>query len=161
MTYRTLSLAPDRHSLAVTLLVPFYLHHDGESAASSSSPVWDAIKPALEGYSTFDEGWPKLQGEYLVCGAAYPPTDARQQPVSAQVSVGHLNKRLAVFGDRFFNAMGGMSDPLPFERMPISPAPLWVAKGLMVTLMAKGLCHSKQMTGRINTPYPTLSYLKP
>ena len=156
MTYRTLSLAPDRHSLAVTLLVPFYLHHDAQAATSSTSPVWDAIKPALEDYSTFDEGWPKLQGEYLVCGAAYPPTDSKQQPVSAQVSVGDLNKRLAVFGDRFFNALGGISDPLPFERMPISPSTALGGEGFDGNPYGKGAVPLQAEDGSNKHPLPNI-----
>jgi uncharacterized protein YjbI with pentapeptide repeats len=121
VTYRVFSLAPKKYSLSVAVLVRFNLHVEGEPSVDSKSPVWDVLKPAMKGYSTYDEGWPKLQGEYIVFGAAYLPSPQAQQPISAVVSVGDLNKRLAVFGDRHFNAAGFSVNPKLFERMPITP----------------------------------------
>jgi hypothetical protein len=114
VTYRILSLAPGRHSLSIALLVHFSLHPDGEPSADVTSPIWDAINPATKEYASFDEGWPKLNGEYLAFGAAYPPKGNPSQPVSVRITVGELDKRLAVFGDREFSALGGVSAPLPF-----------------------------------------------
>ena len=121
VTYRVFSLAPKKYALSVAVLVRFNLHPEGEPAPDSKSPVWDVLKPAMNGYATYDEGWPKLQGEYIVFGAAYLPSQQSQQPISAVVSVGDLNKRVAVFGDRHFNAAGFSVKPEPFDRMPITP----------------------------------------
>jgi len=156
LTYRALSLAPDRYSLAVAFLVPFYLQKDGKPADDVTSPVWDAIKPALEGYSVFDEGWPKLRGEYVVFGAAYPPSEGFEQPLSAMVSVGPLSKRLAVFGDRFFNATGGISTPLPFDRMPITPSTALGGEGFDGNPYGKGAQPVKDEQGSSKYPLPNV-----
>lgn len=155
-TYRVLSLAPDRYSLAVAFLVPFYLHEDGKPGSNVTSPVWEATKPAVEGYSVFDEGLPKLLGEYVVFGAAYAAPGQDNQPVSAQVSVGPLSKRLAVFGDRFFNALGGISDPLPFERMPIAPATALGGEGFDGNPYGKGAVAIKEKDGALRQPLPNV-----
>lgn len=155
-TYRVVSIAPEQYSLAVAFLVPFYLHEEGKPGPEVTSPVWDAVKSALEGYSVFDEGWPKLRGEYVVFGAAYPEGSDTRQPVSAQVSVGSLSKRLAVFGDRFFNALGGISDPLPFDRMPIAPATALGGEGFDGNPYGKGATQIKEKDGSLRQPLPNV-----
>lgn len=156
ITYRVISLAPDRYSLAVAVLVPFKLHPQADLFEQSASPVWDAVKPAVQGYSTFDEGWPKLDGEYLVFGAAYRPINSNQQPVSAQVAIGPLSKRLAVFGDRFFNAIGGISDPLPFDRIPIAPSTSLGGEGFEGNPYGKGVSAVKNKDGTVLHPLPNI-----
>ena len=138
LIYKPVSLIPGQHALSVAVLVYFSLNTDGQPQADAVSPVWDAVNPALAGYGVFDEGWPKLQAEYLVMGAAYPPAGHRAQPVSVSVSVGSLSKRLAVFGDRHFNALGGTSNPAPFERMPITPVTAFGAEGFPANPFGKG-----------------------
>ena len=156
ITYRVISLAPGRYSLAAAVLVPFSLHPESEMFEGSTSPVWDAVKSALAGYSTFDEGWPKLNGEYLVFGAAYRPPKTDQQPVSVQVTVGPLSKRLAVFGDRSFNAIGGVSDPLPFERMPLAPSTSLGGEGFDANPYGKGVSPVKSQDGSVSHPLPNI-----
>lgn len=156
VTYRILSLAPGRHSLSVALMVHFSLHPDGEPAADATSPIWDAVNPATKGYASFDEGWPKLTGEYLVFGAAYPPKGTTSQPVSVRVTVGELDKRLAVFGDREFSAFGGVSKPLPFERMPISPATAFGAETFDANPYGKGQAEIKAEDGRLVRSLPNV-----
>lgn len=155
-TYRVISLAPERYSLAVAFMVPFYLHDEGKPGPKVTSPVWEAIKPAVEGYSVFDEGWPKLRGEYIVFGAAYPAAGGNTQPVSAQVTIGSLSKRLAVFGDRFFNALGGISDPLPFDRMAIAPATALGGEGFDGNPYGKGAVAIKENDGSLRQPLPNV-----
>lgn len=156
ITYRALSLSPGRHSLSVTLLVHFNLHPDGEPAANATSPVWDAINPAMNDYAGFDEGWPKLNGEYLVFGAAYPPKGSQRQPVSVRVMVGDLDKRLAVFGDRYFNGFGGISDPVPFDRMPIVPANAFGGESFDANPYGKGHTEIKGDDGKLVQPLPNV-----
>lgn len=155
-TYRAISLAPDRYSLAVAFLVPFYLHEDGKPTQEMTSPVWDAVKSAASGYAAFDEGWPKLCGEYVVYGAAYHILGLVEQPVSVQVSVGSLSKRLAVFGDRFFTATGGISDPLSFDRMPIAPSTALGGEGFDGNPYGKGAESIKDKQGNLSYPLPNV-----
>jgi len=156
LSYKPVSMIPGQHHLSVAVLVHFSLHPDGTPQADAVSPVWDAVNPALAGYSAFDEGWPKLQAEYLVMGAAYPPAGHLAQPVSVSVSVGSLSKRLAVFGDRHFSALGGISDPAPFERMPITPATAYGAEGFAANPFGKGAQPVRLKDGTEWHPLPNI-----
>lgn len=156
VTYRTVSLAPGRHSLSIALLAHFSLHPDGEPAANATSPVWDAINPAMKNYAGFDEGWPKMNGEYLVFGAAYSPSNSQRQPVSVRVTVGELEKRLAVFGDRYFNGFGGISDPMTFDRMPIAPQTAFGGESFDANPYGKGYAEIKGEDGSLVQPLPNV-----
>lgn len=156
LTHKLISLTPGSHSLSVAVLMHFSLHPDGAPTPDAASPVWDAVTAALDGYGLLDEGWPKLQGEYLVFGAAYPPTSQSTQPVSASVSVGGLSKRLAVFGDRHFNAMGSISDPAPFERIPIAPATSFGGEGFVGNPFGKGAGTVRLIDGTEWHPLPNV-----
>lgn len=147
VTYRVFSLAPKKYSLSVAVLVRFNLHPDGEPSPDSKSPIWDVLKPAMKGYSTYDEGWPKLLGEYIVFGAAYLPASQTSQPISAVVSVGDLSKRLAVFGDRYFNAAGFSVNPASFDRMPIAPQTAFGGESYHANPYGKGADTVKEPTG--------------
>jgi uncharacterized protein YjbI with pentapeptide repeats len=149
ITFRVFSLAPKKYSMSVALLVRFNLHPDGEPSPDSKSPVWDVLKPAMKGYSTYDEGWPKLLGEYIVFGAAYLPSMQTLQPISAVVSIGDLSKQLAVFGDRHFNVAGLPTNPITFERMPISPQTAFGGESDQTNPYGKGADVKKEASGEL------------
>lgn len=58
----------------------------------------------------------KPKCDVTLVGHAYAGSDRRVGMV--RLSLGSLDRRLAVFGDRRFGALG-VSDPAPFERMPL------------------------------------------
>lgn len=158
VTYRAFSLAPKKYSLSVAVLVRFNLHPDGEPTPDSKSPVWDVLKPAMKGYSTYDEGWPKLLGEYIVFGAAYLPSAQAPQPISAVVTIGDLSKCLAVFGDRHFNATGMSSRPATFNRMPITPQNAFGGETFPMNPYGKGANVVKEPTGEIRRQLPNIEF---
>ena len=158
VTYRAFSLAPKKYSLSVAVLVRFNLHPDGEPKPDSKSPVWDVLKPAMKGYATYDEGWPKLLGEYIVFGAAYLPSAQTPQPISAAVSVGDLSKSLAVFGDRHFNVTGISSDPSSFDRMPITPHNAFGGESFPMNPYGKGANVVKEQTGEMLRQLPNIEF---
>lgn len=158
VTYRVFSLAPKKYSLSVAVLVRFNLHPDGEPKPDSKSPVWDVLKPAMKGYATYDEGWPKLLGEYIVFGAAYLPSAQAPQPISAVVSVGDLSKCLAIFGDRHFNATGIASHPSTFDRMPITPQNAFGGETFPMNPYGKGANVVKGPAGEMLRQLPNIEF---
>lgn len=123
LAFRTWQLRPPRPSLTVVCKQTLTLTLDGPSALSEE-PV-----PCVAGAYHDDDPEQSLRhdddlalfkprGEWLLAGTCHPP---RPTPTSAVgVRVGALAKRLAVFGDRHFTAMGlGISEPVPFTSMPL------------------------------------------
>jgi uncharacterized protein YjbI with pentapeptide repeats len=156
ITYRAFSLAPGKYALSVALLVRFGLHPEGGSESAVAPGVWDIISPAVKGYAVFDEGWPKLRGEYLVFGAAYLRDAKAQQPLNAAVSVGALSKQLAVFGERFFTPGGGVTAPTPFVRMPIAPQTAYGGESCPLNPYGKAAIAVQNEAGQSIHPLPNV-----
>ncbi len=119
---RIFSNAGQQYCLSIGLLHSFALHPSAAQPTPGTSLIWPTATEALGEQAVLDEGLPKTNGEFLVYGAAYPPTGFTAQPISVNVALGSLQKKLAVFGDRSFNALGLRSAPEAFQRMPITPA---------------------------------------
>jgi uncharacterized protein YjbI with pentapeptide repeats len=84
-------------------------------------PFWAARPEAAGG--ALEEGMPRAQSEYLVCGHAYPQPDLGNA-CAVRAEVGGLHKRLNVHGYRFWNG-GNPSVAQPFERLPLNWAHTW------------------------------------
>ena len=106
--------------LSLGILKVFPLASKEQDRAEPLPAVWPLVKLAL-GKEPLDAGLPKARGEFLAYGSAYKPLSLTSQPLLVEVSVGEVSKRLAVFGDRQFNALTGISAPKPFSSMPITP----------------------------------------
>ncbi len=156
ITYRAFSLAPGKYALSVALLVRFGLHPEGESESAVVPGVWDIITPAVKGYAVFDEGWPKLRGEYMVFGAGYLRDAQAQQPLSAAVTVGAMSKQLAVFGERFFTPGGGVTTAAPFVRMPISPQTAYGGESYPLNPYGKAAAAVQNAAGQSIHPLPNV-----
>ncbi|WP_159084495.1 DUF2169 family type VI secretion system accessory protein [Dongshaea marina] len=101
--------------LAVTTLVAFEL---GEhETLIDEQQLWNRAFEVLDG-ELLDAGLPKVRGEWLIKGAAYPGEKARSR-VRVGAGVADCNKVLDVYGPRQWLSNGKASDPLPFERIPL------------------------------------------
>lgn len=121
VVHRVYSPVNDRYVMSFGLLVPFVLQPPGQEEEIDFTSIWEHAAAVLQGDQILDEGWPKPRAELLAAGHCYPPPGFDSQPVSAHISVGQLQKRLAVFGQRRMTATG-FSAPEPFTRMPITHA---------------------------------------
>lgn len=88
----------------------------------SDQALWPTILKELPEGSTFDPGMPKPQGEVLVAGRAMAPGGVATPGLVIGVAVGRVAKRVAVFGDRHWEATHAgyvASAPRPFTEMQI------------------------------------------
>lgn len=155
LLYRHFRLGADKRlSLGLMALFPF--EGAGRSSLLSEAELWATVGEAIGKDSVLDEGLPKPTGEFLVYGAAHAPgADAVPQlPVSAQV--GAAKKTLYVFGDRRFTALGGISDPVPFRRMPLGLAQAFGGAGHELNPAGKGLHEAAGADGVLVTPLPNV-----
>ncbi len=85
--------------------------------------LWAMVRSEFTGTSFVLDHWtPKVRGEFLACGKAVKPGGASSDAMQVCASVGTLNKRLSVSGDRFWRPgllRTTITEPAPFSEMPI------------------------------------------
>jgi uncharacterized protein YjbI with pentapeptide repeats len=86
--------------------------------------LWQTIAGALGRDSMLDAAMPKSRAEYIVMGSFHAPGGKPVPAGHVSVRLGKLEKRLNVFGDRYWKkAIGiglGVSDPEPMTEMPLT-----------------------------------------
>ena len=125
--------------LSLGILKVFPLASKEQDRADPLPAVWPLVKLAI-GKEPLDAGLPKARGEFLVYGSAYKPAALMSQPLLVEVSVGEVSKRLAVFGDRQFDFLTGISAPKPFSSMPITRENAFGGEGFADNPLGKGFC---------------------
>jgi uncharacterized protein YjbI with pentapeptide repeats len=157
--FRTVSQGDGINRLAFGLLHAFALHPDAEDNLSEPGALWAIAQKALGQDASLDEGWPKAKGEFLLYGAAYSDPSVNVQPVSVVVTVGKQTKRLAVFGERNFNALGMLSAPSSWSSMPIIPANAYGGPESVENPDGKGASAvTLPSTGASTWPLPNVEY---
>jgi hypothetical protein len=105
----------------ITLFAPFRL--DDPKQLLTDMEMWLEVASVLGEGAVLDEGLAKVAGEVLVAGKCHPlnpPQAASQVRVSVlgQGAAASVDKRIAVFGDRYW-LRGSPSEPTPFSEMPV------------------------------------------
>lgn len=100
----------------VFVLFPF----GNPSAILSEIALWKLVAEKLGKDTILDMGMPKIRGEVLVSGACYTPAGKPYPACPVTLKIGNVNKTLNVFGNRFWNSIGGISNPEPFSTMPLT-----------------------------------------
>jgi uncharacterized protein YjbI with pentapeptide repeats len=154
---RVFSNSQHQYCLSIGLIQSFALHSSATLPAPHTSLVYAVAAEALGKNAMLDEGLPKARGEFLLYGAAYPPMGHSGQPLSVKVSVGGLQKQLAVFGDRTISTLGLRSAPATFSRMPLTPANAYGGKNYPLNPQGKGAdkVAAPQTTG-LQQPMPNV-----
>jgi hypothetical protein len=138
---RVYPLDEQRHSLVLGIFSRFSLLDEEQSPASDSpSPsIWDLAEVYMPTDVPIDEGWPKSRGEFFAYGGCYWPREGHaQQPILASIRLADIHKRLAVFGDRHFTALGTSSAPEPFSKIDLSPQNAFGGVGFTQNPLGKG-----------------------
>ncbi|MFO0617918.1 MAG: DUF2169 domain-containing protein [Polyangiaceae bacterium] len=80
---------------------------------------WGIVQKELGEIGVVDEGTSKPCGEMLVAGSFHAPGGKELTASYARASVGSIDKRVAVVGDRYWNG-NTPTEPIPFTTMPIT-----------------------------------------
>ena len=94
---------------------------DHVEPAKDSRVLWKLAKKHASN-RPLDEGFPKVKGEFLCFGMAYPPAGLKQGPFAVSVQVGQAKHELAVYGKRIFGVLGNAQEVTP-PRDPIAVSP--------------------------------------
>ncbi|NLP62653.1 DUF2169 family type VI secretion system accessory protein [Paraburkholderia sacchari] len=155
LVYRALRFAR-RDTLAVGMIAGFRFEPAGLDGLMTEDAFWPVVAAALGKDAILDEGYPKPAGEYKVYGAAHAPAGTQVAEMRAGVRIGALSKALIVLGDREFNALGAITAPKPYARMPIAPATAFGGAGCVDNPYGKGFAEIVNDDGTRAWPLPNV-----
>lgn len=115
---------------------------------------WKVTSTALGEYGVIDEGISKARGELLLGGSFFAPGG---KPVTAsfvRVTLGAIDKRLAVVGDRFWQN-DVPTPPVPFTTLPITWSHAFGGPGFDKNPYGKGVTHVP-IAGKPALPLPNI-----
>ncbi|MFS8113877.1 DUF2169 domain-containing protein [Rhizobium jaguaris] len=84
--------------------------------------LWPMVVEQMPKGAIFDKGQLKPKGEMIIAGAALAPGDQPVTGIRVTARLGAIEKRLAVFGERYWQMTDRgivMTEARPFDRMPI------------------------------------------
>ncbi|WP_321946675.1 DUF2169 domain-containing protein [Paraburkholderia sp. J10-1] len=157
MHYRSLQFA-QRNALVIGMMACFRFAQTGRNALIPGNEMWPLVTQVLGEAGLLDEVYPKPAGEYAVYGAAYAPEGRAVEQLRVSVCLGSLKKSLIVTGNRQFNAIGLMSRPKPFIRMPIVPETAFGGDGFADNPRGKGYGETGDADGATVWPLPNIEY---
>ena len=135
--------------LCFDLLEPWRLYDE--------QALWRTVESELGPGAMLDPGMPKIRSEFLAAGKCYTPRDST--PVAASevlVGVGGRNKRLFVYGERYWTPRGGLLRTEGFTEMAITWANAFGGKSFAHNPMGKGLEPVPLPDGRRLRPLPNI-----
>ncbi len=109
-----------RYFLSATALLGFPL--TSPEILLPEDELWSRAADSLSRGEVIDLGMPKPQGEVLVSGRCFSHDGTPMEATTAAFSVGEIEKKLVVIGDRFWidGASSRHSAPIPFTSMPLA-----------------------------------------
>ena len=90
--------------------------------------MYKALGPLFEEGLVLDECMPKAEPEVLVDGDAFAPGGKPAPGCKVRLGMATIDKSLYVIGDRHW-VLSGPTDPVPFERMPVTWARAFGGEG--------------------------------
>lgn len=135
----------------VVALFPF----DEPKAILPEVELWKLVGKELGRFGVLDHCMAKLRGELLVTGACFPPGGKPAPWSHVRVTLGPLDKRLYVIGDRTWSLVGP-TDPVPFTRMPIDYEHAFGGEKYPQNPVGKGAAPIKNDEGKAVHPLPNV-----
>lgn len=151
-----------RHWLAVTAMA--YFDFQTPERLLLDSKMWPEVMGVLGGDGILDLAMPKPHAEVLVGGNAYPAPGTVGTVAEPSLRIGPVDKRLLVFGDRFWTPSPGpqratATAPRPFTAMPLTWANAFGGPGFKDNPVGKGHDAINQMAaGEQPAPLPNVEH---
>ncbi len=143
----------DRTYFVVSVIVGFPF--DAPRTLLTEAALWQLAAEELAAErGVLDEASSKQRGEVLVTGRCFVPGGAPLPVSFVRVQVGAVDKRLAVFGDRFWRH-GAPTAPEPFTEMPVDWAHAFGGEGYPQNPLGKGAAPVQAEGGKVH-PLPNV-----
>jgi uncharacterized protein YjbI with pentapeptide repeats len=143
--------------LATTILIFFDLNNSDDLLTEQE--LWKTIPNELGQGGVLDMGMPKPRGEILVTGKCFAPRGTSRPTSEVSLRVGDSRKSLYIFGDRFWERIGGIdviSDPKPFEEMEVSWHNAFGGENFEKNQLGKGIKPILTQDGKSLIPLPNI-----
>jgi len=138
----------DKCYLSLAACAFFHLDTKIPGRLMPDQDMWPVIQDALDKGEVFDFALPKVGGEFLVYGSCFAPQPS--PALNVEIKIGSLSKKLAVFGNRWWQTGGIPGTPEPFRQMPIRYANAFGGPAHPLNPLGKG--HENDATGRQPLP---------
>ena len=125
----------------------------------SEQALWPMVVEQMPNGAIFDKGQLKPKGELIVAGAALAPSDQPVTGMRVNVRLGDIEKRLAVFGDRYWRLSERgvvMTEAVPFDRMPIDEIHSFGGPEHKLNPRGKGASARKIVDAGYDAPLPNI-----
>lgn len=123
--------------------------------------LWPMVAEQMPKGSIFDKGQLKPKAELIVAGSALAPADRPITGIHVAARLGAIEKRLAVFGDRFWRLTDRgieMHEARPFDSMPIDEAHAFGGPNHKINPRGKGHAARKIVESGYDAPLPNVEY---
>jgi len=121
--------------------------------------LWPMVVEQMPNGAMFDKGQLKPKAELIIAGCALSPADTPVEGVEVSARFASFHKRLAVFGDRFWQLTDQgvqMSRPVPFLKMPIGDVQAFGGQAFAQNLRGKGFGARQLVDAGYDAPLPNV-----
>lgn len=121
--------------------------------------LWPMVAEQMPKGAVFDKGKLKPKGEFIIAGAALAPTDRPITGARVTARLGTIEKKLAVFGDRFWRLTDRgieMFEAKPFDRIPIDEAHAFGGPNHKTNPRGKGHAARRIVESGYDAPLPNV-----
>jgi len=144
----------------VTTISAFLLFDFADSRSFlTEQALWPMVAEQMPKGAIFDKAQLKPKGEWFVVGAAMAPTNEPVTGMRVNIRVGTMEKRLAVFGDRWWRLTEHgltMTQAVPFLAMPIDDTKAFGGPGYKPNPKGRGHAARNILEGGYDAPLPNV-----
>lgn len=117
--------------------------------------LWTALSQVPGSSGALDEIKPKVRGEVLLTGYAFPPGGKPAAVTAPRLALGAVDKTIWVVGDREWKATGP-TEPIHYEKMPLGYDRAFGGQGYAQNPGGKGFAPIKTESGDTVHPLPNI-----
>ncbi|WP_031482713.1 DUF2169 family type VI secretion system accessory protein [Maridesulfovibrio frigidus] len=143
----------DKNYLSVGIMSFFDLN-DPDNLLTEQE-LWKTLPGELGPKPILDQGVPKPRGEFLVTGSCHAPRGTSRPASQVRVRVGEVDKKLNIFGDRYWKK-GLITEAEPFVEMPIVWPTAYGGDGFAKNPLGKGIHKLPMPDGSMAVPLPNI-----
>ena len=148
----------NRYYLAITVMTYFDFTDPANPLAEKE--MWPFVQEQLGKDAILDMAMPKPKGELLVWGRCFPPDGGPRGASQVSVRLGPIEKRLYVFGNRYWKKAAGagysITEPEPFIDMPLTYDRAFGGNGFDRNPLGRGVAAVMTSSGTQSHPLPNV-----